>query len=131
QIQTTEDLLFTAPDLDTLKGWIVEGRLHPEDRVSRTGNHWLALGEMPEFSSMFPGYKGLPKVFQAVEGTREPDAERSAVDELGPPPVFGSEVSSTKSAAEVAEIESSVKSSTGVPQPREHVPSSPLDAVSK
>jgi predicted Zn finger-like uncharacterized protein len=92
QIQTTDDLLFTAPDLATLRAWIEEGRLHPEDKVSRTGNHWLSLGEMPEFSPLFPGYQGLPKVFQAVAaGPKKPDAERSAAEELGPPPAFGGE----------------------------------------
>jgi predicted Zn finger-like uncharacterized protein len=124
QIQTTEDLLFTAPDIPTLRAWIEEGRLHPDDRVSRTGNHWLKLGEMPEFSSMFPGYKGLPKVFQAVDGEAKPkpDSERSAVDELGPPPAFAGEHDPPKLSA----------SSSGLDDaPSDSGPASPLAAISK
>lgn len=71
---------FFAPDLKTLRLWITEGRLHPEDQVSRTGKHWLRLGDMPEFSSAFAGFKGLPEVFSV--------SESPALDELGPPPSF-------------------------------------------
>lgn len=85
QIRTVEDLLFTAPDLATLRTWIAEGRLHPDDQVSRTGKHWLRLGDMPEFSSSFSGYGDLPPVFEALELP----AGGSALDELPPPPGFG------------------------------------------
>lgn len=85
QIRTVEDLLFTAPDLPTLRNWIAEGRLHPDDQVSRTGRHWLRLGDMPEFSPAFSGFSDLPQVFEELE----PSAGASALDELGPPPGFG------------------------------------------
>ncbi len=71
---------FFAPDLKTLRLWITEGRLHPDDQVSRTGKHWLRLGDMPEFSTAFAGFKGLPEVFSV--------SESPALDELGPPPSF-------------------------------------------
>lgn len=85
QIRTVEDLLFTAPDLATLRTWIAEGRLHPDDQVSRTGKHWLRLGDMPEFSSAFSGFSNLPQVFEEID----PPAGVSALEELGPPPGFG------------------------------------------
>lgn len=85
QIRTVEDLLFTAPDLATLRTWIAEGRLHPDDQVSRTGRHWLRLGDMPEFSSAFSGFSNLPQVFEELD----PPAGVSALEELGPPPGFG------------------------------------------
>ncbi len=87
QIRTVEDLLFTAPDLATLRTWITEGRLHPDDQVSRTGRHWIRLGDMPEFSSVFSGFANLPQVFVEVEPAAP--AAGSALDELGPPPGFG------------------------------------------
>lgn len=87
QIRTVEDLLFTAPDLATLRTWIDEGRLHPDDQVSRTGRHWLRLGDMPEFSSVFSGFSDLPPVFEEVED--EHPGTLSALAELGPPPSFG------------------------------------------
>lgn len=87
QIRTVEDLLFTAPDLTTLRTWIDEGRLHPDDQVSRTGRHWLRLGDMPEFSSVFSGFTDLPPVFEEVED--EHPGTLSALEELGPPPSFG------------------------------------------
>lgn len=96
QIRTVEDLLFTAPDLGTLRTWIDEGRLHPDDQVSRTGRHWLRLGDMPEFSSVFSGFSDLPLLFEEVEGDEDstqgsgvPEATVSALDQLGPPPSFG------------------------------------------
>lgn len=85
-IRTVEDLSFTSPDLPTLRQWIREGRLHPDDEVSRTGRHWLRLGDMPEFSGAFRGFGGLPEVF--VEVAAE---SGGAMEELGPPPSFGSE----------------------------------------
>jgi hypothetical protein len=30
-------MLFTSPDIETMVVWIEEGRLHPDDSVSRTG----------------------------------------------------------------------------------------------
>jgi tetratricopeptide (TPR) repeat protein len=84
RIETVDDMQFFAPDLTTLRLWITEGRLHPDDRVSRTGKHWLRLGDMPEFSSAFAGFKGLPQVFSV--------SDSPAIEQLGPPPSFaGSE----------------------------------------
>lgn len=88
QIRTVEDLLFTAPDLATLRTWIAEGRLHPDDEVSRTGKHWIRLGDMPEFSTAFTGFSDLPPVFVEVE-TPNPAGSGSALEQLGPPPGFG------------------------------------------
>lgn len=68
QIRTVEDLLFTAPDLSTLVSWIREGRLHPDDEVSRTGRHWLRLREMPEFASTFSGFENLNPVVAPAAG---------------------------------------------------------------
>lgn len=83
QIRTVEDLLFTAPDLTTLVAWIREGRLHPDDEVSRTGRHWLALREMPEFASAFSGFEGLGGVVAPAGGPDDrPVTEEFAVDQM-------------------------------------------------
>lgn len=66
QIRTVDDLVFTAPNLDTLREWISEGRLHPDDKISRTGKHWVRLGDMPEFSHAFGGHAGLPQLVTPV-----------------------------------------------------------------
>ncbi len=87
QIRTIDDLLFTAPDLATLRAWILEGRLHPDDAVSRTGRHFVRLGDMPEFVEAFEGFANLPPVLR-VDVQRGP-SEQSARDVLGPPPAFG------------------------------------------
>ncbi|HET6584923.1 MAG TPA: zinc-ribbon domain-containing protein [Nannocystaceae bacterium] len=86
QIRTTDDLLFTAPDLITLRAWILEGRLHPDDRVSRTGRNFLRLGDMPEFTDAFAGFPELPPLIATEERGQ---SEISAVNVLGPPPAFG------------------------------------------
>ncbi|RMG95025.1 MAG: hypothetical protein D6705_14725 [Deltaproteobacteria bacterium] len=91
QVRTVEDLLFTAPDLATLRQWAEEGRLHPDDRISRTGQHWLRVGDMPELAGIFGAG---PRLVEPVA----PPAERSAA-ELGPPPDFGSEASDVRPGA--------------------------------
>ena len=82
QVRTVDELVFSATDLGTLRGWISEGRLHPDDRISRTGKHWIRLGDMPEFSEAFAGFNDLPEVLSPVGGPADPGAD------LGPPPDF-------------------------------------------
>jgi predicted Zn finger-like uncharacterized protein len=86
QIRTTDDMLFTSPDVETMVRWIEEGRLHPDDQVSRTGRNWLRIGDMAEFAHLFEQDDSVP-VFTPVGGPSP--AERSAEAELGPPPSFG------------------------------------------
>jgi len=83
QVETVDGELFTAPDLSTLRTWIAQGRLHPDDRVSRSGNQWLRLGAMPEFSDVFAGFPDLPVVYRTFEPTPLP-----SLPDLGPPPEF-------------------------------------------
>ncbi len=87
QVRTIEDLLFTAPDLGTLEQWAREGRLHPDDQISRTGRHWTRVGDMPELA---PVFGGAPALIEPVAPT-----ERAAAD-VGPPPAFGSEASGAR-----------------------------------
>lgn len=83
-VRTVEGQVFSAPDLPTLRGWAGEGRLHPDDEISRTSKHWIRLGDMPEFADAFAGFADLPSVLTPLsEG-----AEFGATD-LGPPPMFG------------------------------------------
>jgi len=93
QIRTLENLLFTAPDLLTLKQWIDEGRLHPDDQVSRTGKTWLRLGDMPELSAGFHEFGGLSHVLTPVSST--PNDDNGAADVLGPPPAFAGQPTRT------------------------------------
>src|SRR5688572_8802058 len=81
QIRTTEGTSFKAPDMPTLREWIDEGRLHPDDQVSRTGRNWVRLGDMPEFARAFSGFAGVAAVASPV---READPARAA--SVGPPP---------------------------------------------
>ena len=81
KLATVEKHLFTLPDLRRVLEHIEDGRLRPDDQISRTGQAWLKVGEMPEFSALFIGAEGLPRVFKA--------AEASPVTDLGPPPAFG------------------------------------------
>lgn len=95
QIRTVDDDLFTAPDLATLRLWITEGRLHPDDVVSRTGRHWVRLGEMPELAEAFAAFVEVAPVVAEV-----PDAPVSlgkGAEGLGPPPEFGTAESSSGS----------------------------------
>lgn len=66
QIRTTDGTSFKAPDVATLREWIDEGRLHPDDQVSRTGRNWVRLGDMPEFARAFAGFQGVAAVVSPV-----------------------------------------------------------------
>ena len=67
QIRTTEGTSFKAPDVATLREWIDEGRLHPDDQVSRTGKNWVRLGDMPEFARAFASFQGVAPVAAPVK----------------------------------------------------------------
>lgn len=81
KLVTAEKHMFSLPDLRRVVEQVADGRLRPEDQISRTGQTFIKLGELPELSSLFIGAEGLPRVFRA--------AESSPAGELGPPPAFG------------------------------------------
>lgn len=70
QVQTTDGTRFSAPNLATLREWIEEGRLHPDDEVTRTGRSWVRLGGMPEFASAFEAFVDLPPMVKPVAPPR-------------------------------------------------------------
>lgn len=111
QIRTTDDMLFTSPDIDTMVRWIEEGRLHPDDSVSRTGRNWLRIGDMAELSHLFDQSDAVP-VFTPVVAP----AERSAEKELGPVPTFGGARDAAESAP-VVRGESGLLGVAGLDQP--------------
>ncbi|HGG58169.1 MAG TPA: tetratricopeptide repeat protein [Nannocystis exedens] len=85
QLCNSENHLFTLADLATVIEWIEDGQLRPDDQISRTGRHWLRLGDIPELSTVFIGFEGLPRVFSAL--ATPPPAP--GLGNLGPPPAFG------------------------------------------
>lgn len=85
RVRTVDGDLFEADDLTTMRVWAREGRLHPDDTISRTGKHWIRLGDMPEFSDAFAGFPDLPVVLGLPERSPFDASEFSAV---GPPPSF-------------------------------------------
>ncbi|WAS97340.1 zinc-ribbon domain-containing protein [Nannocystis punicea] len=84
RMATVEKHLFELPTLREIVEQVEDGRLRPDDQISHTGQHWIKLGEIPEFSPLFIGKEGLSRMFRAIEST-------SAI-ELGPPPTFGTGV---------------------------------------
>lgn len=76
QIRTTDNMSFTAPDVATLREWIGEGRLTPDDTVSRTGRNWVRLGEMAEFGDLFAGvgYSAAHGVAPVIQPAAAPPA---------------------------------------------------------
>jgi predicted Zn finger-like uncharacterized protein len=89
QIRTTDDTSFTAPDVATLREWISEGRLTPDDQVSRTGRSWMRLGEMPELADLFSrqeGGGGIPGVVKPVPPVRPPVVAQPPRPAVSPPP---------------------------------------------
>lgn len=82
RLATVEKHLFELRTLREVVEHVLDGRLRPDDQISQTGQHWLKLGEIPEFSALFIGHD-LPRVYKAIE---------AAVSELGPPPTFGTGV---------------------------------------
>ncbi len=106
QIASPEKHLFTVPDVKTILAYIEDGRITPEHQVSRSGQAWVRIGDLPEFSSVFMAhgsYGDLPKVVRAVEsrppligdpirvsGILGPLSEEQT-NMLGPPPAFGAD----------------------------------------
>ncbi len=106
QIASPEKHLFTVPDVKTILAYIEDGRITPEHQVSRSGQTWVPIGDLPEFSSVFMShgsYSDLPKVVRTIEsrpaligdpirvsGILGPLSE-DQVNSLGPPPAFGSD----------------------------------------
>ncbi|MCY1007765.1 zinc-ribbon domain-containing protein [Nannocystis pusilla] len=84
RMATVEKHLFELPTLREIVEQVEDGRLRPDDQISHTGQFWIKLGEIPEFSPLFIGKEGLSRMFRAIEAP-------SAM-ELGPPPTFGTGV---------------------------------------
>lgn len=122
QVCDVDNRLHSFADLGALIEAIEDGRFRPDDQISRTGRHWLRLGELPELSSVFVGFDGLPRVFRAIE-VAAPPAELGpppAFGDLGPPPPFGEESRLTR----VADAGSGLR-------PAPAGPASMLEAVTK
>jgi predicted Zn finger-like uncharacterized protein len=83
QIRTTDDTSFTAPDVATLREWIAEGRLTPDDQVSRTGRNWMRLGEMTEFADLFGLQTGVGQV-PVVKPAPPPPAAAQPIAKISP-----------------------------------------------
>lgn len=81
QVVDEENRLHTFVDMAGIIEAIEDGRVLPDAQISRTGRHWLRLGDLPELSTVFVGFDGLPRVFKAIE--LAPSATP------GPPPAFG------------------------------------------
>ncbi len=62
---------ITSPDIPSILRSIEAGQLTPDHELSRAGSHWIRLGDIPEFSSIFVGYEGLPQVITIRESAAE------------------------------------------------------------
>ena len=80
RVNTADRHSLSLPDLRRVLEQVEDGRLRPDDQLSHTGQTWIRLGEMPEFSSLFIGVEGLPRVFKAVE-TAPPIPEAPHADD--------------------------------------------------
>ncbi|MEZ4384225.1 MAG: tetratricopeptide repeat protein [Nannocystaceae bacterium] len=118
QLCNAEKHLFTLPNLRTVVEWIEDSRLRPDDQISRTGVHWLRLGDIPELSTVFVGFDGLARVFRALD---EPPPVPS-VGDLGPPPAFGEGL---------GDIPDFGVGNAPLDSPSQSMPASMLDAVTK
>ncbi len=118
QLCNSENHLFTLADLATVIEWIEDGQLRPDDQISRTGSHWLRLGDIPELSTVFIGFEGLPRVFKAL--ATPPPVPGPGLGDLGPPPAFGDSLGDIPAFG--------VGNSPGESQ---SMPASMLDAVTK
>ncbi len=57
----------TAPDIPSILLAIEASSLTPDHELSRSGDRWIRLGDIPEFSTIFSGYEGLPRVLTVRE----------------------------------------------------------------
>ncbi|MCR9160441.1 MAG: zinc-ribbon domain-containing protein [Nannocystaceae bacterium] len=125
RVQTVDGDLFEAEDLPTLRVWVREGRLHPDDTISRTGKHWIRLGDMPEFSDAFAGFPDLPEVLSSPGGGPLDTGEMSAV---GPPPSFAGDEEAGDGTDAVRPVQREMSERLdmsglfAIPEPEDHEP---------
>ncbi|WP_181234375.1 zinc-ribbon domain-containing protein, partial [Enhygromyxa salina] len=85
QVRTPENTTFTAPDVATLREWIRENRLYPDDQVSRTGRNWVPLGSMPEFADAFAGFEEVKPVVRPVAQPVAQSVAKPVAPPVAPP----------------------------------------------
>lgn len=82
QIYSEDRHLFTVANIQELIRLIEDGQVRPEQQLSKTGKHWVRIGDMPEFASIFGAFEGLPKLFR----TREFSSASLRIPPPQPPP---------------------------------------------
>ncbi|NJK89591.1 MAG: hypothetical protein HC923_09430, partial [Myxococcales bacterium] len=65
-------------ELTVLQKWIVEGRIHRQDEISRSGQTWKPLGEIKELEPFF-------RVYEEAEELRRLRRERGSEEPSRPP----------------------------------------------
>ena len=82
RVSTPEGIFET--DLETLKQWILEGCVHPTDKVSKGNLSWIDAGRVPKLKGAFNGETTTAP--SAVVSVATPTTEPSAVAPGTPPP---------------------------------------------
>ena len=81
-IRRVDGSTYSCGSLKELQGWILEGRVVPEDQVSRTGDTWRPLSGMQELATFFqvqaPTLAGAPRVFEGSLDAVRSDAGEDA-----------------------------------------------------
>ena len=75
--QNGDHLSFKA--LSTLQKWIVERKVAADDEISRTGDKWTRLADVPEFQVFFQALEPAPS--QAFDDLEEAPLDREDTEE--------------------------------------------------
>lgn len=74
------DILYFAT-FAVLHRWMMEGRVGPEDSISRTGKKWTPLGEIGEFMPIFQVVQSIANISGQSSAASESAAPSSATEE--------------------------------------------------
>ena len=75
--QNGDHLSFKA--LSTLQKWIVERKVAADDEISRTGDKWTRLADVPEFQVFFQALEPAPQ--QAIDDLEDAPLEQEDTEE--------------------------------------------------
>ncbi len=90
-IRTTDDNVYNFTDRTTLQEWIVQRKVVREDQISRSGETWRALGDIPELAPFFQVVEQALSSEAAGSGAKpmptpepEPEPEPEPAQDLAP-----------------------------------------------
>ncbi len=76
-------LVYDFSDIKTLRKYIQDGRVTPEDAISHDGDTWKTIGDIPDLDAYFI------EIYEQAESVLDPDTAESVGDDDSPTAIVG------------------------------------------